>query len=77
MPKVNRAFASAFNRWLEDQGLSGMAAAFATDLEVSVATINLWKRGRQPDASTLRRFFRHFPEEDVDLWLSYLDRAAA
>ncbi len=75
--KVNRAFAQAFNAWLESKGLSGMSAAFETDLEVSVATINLWKRGRQPDASTLRRFARHFEDCPLDQWLGLLEERRA
>jgi hypothetical protein len=53
--RINRAFAESFNAWLRSKGLSGMSAAFATDLEVSVAYINLWKRGRTPEPDILRR----------------------
>lgn len=75
LARINRAFAEQFRSWLRDNKLSGMSAAFATGLEVSVATVNNWKRGLEPAPETLRRFFAHFPSEDPEEWVKLIEES--
>lgn len=69
---VNREFQARFATWLKQRGLSGMAASYETNLSVSTATINNWKRGMEPSEDTLRKFFSYFPEENVEDWVGML-----